>query len=174
MDQQWDELLRQDHETAERVFAAIETNLASASAPPRAQIAGLVAFLRDYVDGCHNQKEERVLFPRLQACGMPLEAGPIAVMLDEHERGRVLLADLVSAGTAYAAGDDTALPGFREAFEAYAALCKDHFWKEGDILYPMATRILSAAEGEDIVRGIEALEDSLGAGTRAPSTAAAR
>lgn len=167
MDQQWDELLRQDHEVTERVFAAIEANLASASPPPRPQIARLVAFLRDYVDGCHNQKEERVLFPRLQACGMPLEAGPIAVMLDEHERGRVLLAEVVSAGAAYAAGEDAALPGLRTAFHAYAALCKDHFWKEGDILYPMATRILTPADGEDIVRGIEALEDSLGAGTRA-------
>ena len=69
-------------------------------------------------------------------------------------------------GRAFAAGDKSVLPDLRAAFEAYAALCKDHFWKESDILYPAAERMLSEADAAEIVQGIEALEASIGEGTR--------
>jgi len=55
----------------------------------------------------------------------------------------------------------------RTAFGEYATLCKDHFWKENDILYPMAQRVLSEAEAAEVVAGIEEVEAGLGAGTRA-------
>jgi uncharacterized protein len=162
----WDELLRQDHEVTERVFAAMEPRFASAAGPSPAQVMRLVRYLQDYVDRCHNQKEEQHLFPRLERAGMPRDAGPLGVMLHEHRQAEQILANLVPLGRAFAAGDRGVLPDLRASFEAYAALCKDHFWKEGDILYPAALRMLSDADGEEIVRGIEALEASLGEGTR--------
>jgi hypothetical protein len=164
--ERWDELLRQDHEVTERVFAAMEARFASAAGPSPAQVMRLVRYLQDYVDRCHNQKEEQHLFPRLERAGMPRDAGPLGVMLHEHRQAEQILASLVPLGRAFAAGDRSVLPDLRAAFEAYAALCKDHFWKEGDILYPAALRMLTDAEGEEIVRGIDALEASLGEGTR--------
>ncbi len=38
MSGQWDELLRQDHEITERVFAAMEARFASAAGPSPAQV----------------------------------------------------------------------------------------------------------------------------------------
>jgi hypothetical protein len=55
----------------------------------------------------------------------------------------------------------------RAAFGEYFALMKSHFWKENDILYPMARRVMSAADGETVVAGIEATEASVGPDTRA-------
>jgi len=166
MSGQWDELLRQDHEITERVFAAMEARFASAAGPSPAQVMRLVRYLNDYVDRCHNQKEEQHLFPRLERGGMPRHAGPLAVMLHEHEQAQQILASLVPLGRAFAAGDKAVLPDLRVAFEAYAALCKDHFWKESDILYPAAERMLSETDAAEIVQGIEALEASIGEGTR--------
>ncbi len=97
---------------------------------------------------------------------MPRHAGPLAVMLHEHQQAQQILAGLVPLGRAFAAGDKAVLPDLRAAFEAYAALCKDHFWKESDILYPAAERMLSEADAAEIVQGIEALEASIGEGTR--------
>ena len=166
MNREWDDLLRQDHEMTERVFAAMEARFATATGPSRAQVMKLVRYLGDYVDRCHNQKEEQHLFPRLVRAGMPRDAGPLAVMLDEHERARQILARLGSLGRAFAAGDAAALPDLRDAFTAYASLCKDHFWKESDVLYPAAKRMLSGEEAAAIVEGIDALEAAIGDGTR--------
>lgn len=166
MNARWDELLRRDHEITERVFAAMEARFATAEGPSPELVGLLTSYLQGYVEACHNKKEELHLFPRLQAAGMPRHGGPLAVMLQEHERASSLLARLAPLGSAYAAGDRSALPELRAVFAEYAGLCKDHFWKESDILYPMAQRFLTEADGEQIVRGIEALESSLGADTR--------
>lgn len=167
MDQRWDDLLKQDHEITERVFAAMEQQFASAAGPSLAQVGRLIQYLNEYADQCHNQKEEQHLFPRLERVGMPRHAGPLGVMLQEHERAREILARLVPLGSAFAAGDRGKLPELRAAFGEYAALCKDHFWKESDILYPMALRLLSDDDGAEITAGIEQVEAALGEGTRA-------
>lgn len=165
MSQRWEELLKRDHEVTEQVFAAMETKFASAEGPPPALVGLLVDYMH-YVDHCHNQKEELHLFPRLERRGMPRHGGPLGVMLQEHERARGILARLVPLATAYAAGDSGNLAELRSAFGEYASLCKDHFWKENDILYPMALRLLSDVEAAEVVAGIEQVEASLGAGTR--------
>jgi hemerythrin-like domain-containing protein len=50
---------------------------------------GILEFLKVFVDKCHHGKEEDLLFPALTAAGIP-EDGPIAVMLQEHEMGRIM------------------------------------------------------------------------------------
>lgn len=167
MSQSWDELLKQDHEITERVFAAMEAQFASAAGPAPAQVGLLVEYLQGYVDRCHNQKEELHLFARLEGKGMPRHGGPLAVMLQEHERAKEILSRLVPLGCAFAAGNAAALPELHATFAEYATLCKDHFWKENDILYPMAQRMLSDEDAAEVVGGIEAVEAALGAGTRA-------
>jgi len=165
MSQRWDELLKKDHEVTERVFAAMETKFASAEGPAPSLVGLLFDYLH-YVDHCHNQKEELHLFPRLERLGMPRHGGPLGVMLQEHERAREILARLLPLATAYAGGARGELSGLRAAFGEYASLCKDHFWKENDILYPMAQQMLSRDEAAEVVAGIEEVEASLGAGTR--------
>jgi DUF438 domain-containing protein len=167
MNERWDELLKRDHEVTERVFAAMEKTFAAAAGPSPELVGLLVDYLHGYVERCHNQKEEQHLFPRLEAGGMPRHGGPLAVMLQEHERAQQLLARLVPLGCAFAAGDRSKLPELQSAFADYAALCKDHFWKENDILYPIALRIFSDGQAAEVVRGIEAVEAALGSDTRA-------
>jgi DUF438 domain-containing protein len=167
MSQRWDELLKQDHEITERVFAAMEKLFASKSGPTPAQVASLLDYVRQYVDQCHNMKEERYLFPLMEQRGIPRGSGPLAVMLGEHELGRTILARLAPLAEVFIAGDRAALPGLRAAFEEYAGLCKDHFWKENDILYPMAQGVMSEADGAAVVAGIEEVEAGLGPQTRA-------
>ncbi len=163
----WRELLTADHETTERVFAAAEKAFASPQGPTPGMVANLREYLVGYVDRCHNQKEERALFPLLQRLGLPAEGGPLAVMLAEHAQAKELVARLDAEARAFAGGDRARLGALREAFLAYAELCKGHFWKENDILYPMAARLVDEEAAEGIVRGILAVEDELGPDTRA-------
>jgi hypothetical protein len=166
MSRRWDELLRKDHEITERVLAAMEKRFATEAGPDPEQVGLLLQYVRDYVDQCHNLKEEQHLFPRLESRGMPRHGGPLGVMLQEHDRAREILSRFVPLASAFADGKSSVLPELRAAFAEYAALCKDHFWKENDILYPMALRALGEDEAAEIVAGIEEVEASLGPGTR--------
>jgi DUF438 domain-containing protein len=163
----WRELLMTDHETTERVFAAMEKAFAAPGGPSPGMVANLREYVVGYVDRCHNQKEERTVFPLLGRAGLPTQGGPLAVMLAEHGRAKELVAELDRAAAAYAGGDRARLPELRAAFDAYAGLCKEHFWKENDILYPMAVRMLDEADQAGIVPAIEAVEAELGPDTRA-------
>ena len=173
MTERWRELLMKDHETTERVFAAAEKAFAAPGGPSPGLVANLRAYLVDYVDRCHNQKEERAVFPALEAAGVPTHGGPVAVMLGEHRQARELVEAIDGAARVFAAGERTALVPLAEAFEAYAALCKNHFWKENDILYPLASRVLPEPVRAGIVPAIEAVEAELGPDTRARAYALA-
>jgi uncharacterized protein len=162
----WSSLLMTDHETTEKVFDAVELALASPEGPPPALLRDALEYFKGYVDGCHNKKEETHLFPLIEQRGVPRSGGPLGVMLMEHEQSRTALPRLLEVAERYLAGERQALPELQRAFGDYSALLKNHFWKENDILYPMARRVMSEADGEAVVKGIEAIEASIGAYTR--------
>jgi uncharacterized protein len=166
MSEQWSELLMTDHQTTEKVFEAVERALAGPGNPPAALLRDAAKYFTEYVDGCHNRKEEEHLFPLVERRGIPRHGGPLAVMLQEHEQNRELLPTLVNLVDEYISGDAGVLAQLRETFAAYATLMKNHFWKENDILYPMARRVMSAADADAVVAGIETVENSVGADTR--------
>ena len=167
MSENWQSLLIRDHETTEKVFAAMQKPFTSPAGPAPALVAKFFDYVNNYVDRCHNQKEERHLFPLIEQRGIPRQSGPLSIMLLEHEAARGLLAKLEPLVLAYAAGDATKLEALRATFGEYVALCKDHYWKENDVLFPMAARVMSEADGEAVVRGIGQVEAALGANTRA-------
>jgi DUF438 domain-containing protein len=167
MSDTWRELLMADHEITERVFAAAEKAFARKEGPSVGFVANLRSYLVEYVDRVHNQKEEQTLFAFLEQAGMPVHGGPVGVMLSEHARAKALVGGIDEAARAIITGDRSRMDELREVFAEYAELCKGHFWKENDILYPMALRMLPPAVQERIVPGIEAVEAAAGEGTRA-------
>jgi hypothetical protein len=166
MSQTWRELLMTDHETTERVFAAAEKAFAAPGGPTPGLVANLRTYLVEYVDRCHNLKEERTVFRFLERAGMPVEGGPVGVMLAEHARGKQLVGRLDDLAGAWLGGQPSALAELAEVLGEYASLCKNHFWKENDILYPMAVRLLDLETQAAIVAGIEAVEAEAGPGAR--------
>ena len=163
----WRELLLTDHETTERVFAAAEIAPSRPGGPTPGFVANLRAYLVEYVDRCHNLKEETAVFPLLERAGIPVDGGPLAVMLAEHAQAKELVGHVDAAARAFTAGDATALGPLKEYFAAYAELCKQHFWKENDILYPLAAKLLDPRTQAEMVPAIEAVEASVGPDVRA-------
>ena len=89
MSEQWSDLLMTDHQTTEQVFEAVERALAGPGEPAPGLLGDAARYFREYVDGCHNKKEENHLFPLIEQRGIPRSGGPLAVMLMEHEQNRV-------------------------------------------------------------------------------------
>ena len=167
MSSNWSELLIDDHQTTERVFEAIAKALETPEGPSAGMVEAFLEYAVEYADACHNKKEEDHLFPMLERRGIPRSGGPLAVMLQEHEQSRELLAELKPAARGYTEGDSPGRRAFAAAFERYSELLRNHYWKENDILYPMGRRALSEADARQVVAGIEATEAALGPETRA-------
>jgi uncharacterized protein len=167
MSQNWSDLLMNDHQTTEKVLDAVEGVLAAAGGPRAAVVRDAMEYFQRYADACHNKKEEDHLFPLIERRGIPRSGGPLAVMLSEHDQSRALLAALARPATAYIAGDRLALDELKTAFSAYSSLLKSHYWKENDILYPMARRVMSDADGQAVLAGIDATEAAIGPDTHA-------
>ncbi len=166
MAHEWADQLMEDHERSEQVFDAVRTMLEREEGPEPAFVEKMLSYFAGYVDSCHNKKEENHLFPLIEERGVPRHSGPLAVMLSEHEQSRELLAKWRPLAERYASDDRSVLDELRRLFAEYSELLKNHFWKENDILYPMAKRVLSDDDAETVMKGIETVESSVGKETR--------
>jgi hemerythrin-like domain-containing protein len=114
-----------------------------AAAPPRADLARIAAFIREYADAHHHGKEEEILFAAMITHGFSDTTGPLAVMLADHAEGRRLTKAVREIG---GRTGELTMDERREAataLEGYAELLAAHIWKEDQVLYPMAERALA-------------------------------
>jgi len=140
------DLLMSEHRLIESVLAALESYSAAVDRGDgfeRDDLGKFVTFLSDFADAKHHNKEEKVLFPTMHDHGFPRGAGPIAVMLHEHDIGRGLVSRLADlAGTD--PWPDSAAVTIREAGVGFAQMLRAHIDKEDTILYPMSMRAIPA------------------------------
>ncbi len=155
--------LRHEHraiESALKILDAIEARLSGGQPVDAGDLAAFVGFLQEFVDTCHHGKEEGILFPALAAAGVPQPGGPLEVLLDEHVRGRASIARMRAS---LQPGVDAA--AFSAAARSYRDLLRAHIRKEDEVLFPMAERVLSRAQLDQLFEGFEAHEaDVMGAG----------
>lgn len=148
--------LRDEHRLIVRVLDCFEIALARAAAGApvaRADYEPFLEFLRGFADECHHRKEEDELFPRLARSGVELSGSPVAQVLDEHEHGRALAAELARSLAAAEAGDAAARTRTLAAGGALVELLRRHIDKEEHCLFGLA---------EEAIRGdaLAALEEA--------------
>jgi hemerythrin-like domain-containing protein len=125
----------------------------------------LIEFFSVFVDQCHHGKEEELLFPALEAIGVPREKGPIGVMLAEHQKGRKYIQKMKEAISHYNEGDRDAAAKLVENARGYIALLRQHIDKENNVLFPMGDNRLSEKKKEELWEGFETIEtQKIGAG----------
>jgi hemerythrin-like domain-containing protein len=115
-------------------------------------------FIRGFADGCHHQKEEGVLFKRMEEQGIPTQGCPLGVMLAEHELGRQYTRALNSAAQRMKAGDLTANRMAIQSSRSYIALLRQHILKEDNILFPMANDVIPLEQHASVWEGFENVE----------------
>jgi hemerythrin-like domain-containing protein len=149
--------LRHEHDIILLVLEAAEREANSAS-PDVDKVEQMLDFFRNFADKCHHMKEENQLFVRLAERGMPVEGGPIAVMLSEHEMGRQYLRDTTAAITQVRAGNAGGVESIQQNLGGYVELLRSHIAKENNILFPMADRFLAPDDQADLEREFERVE----------------
>lgn len=118
-------------------------------------------FIHVYADSCHHAKEEGLLFKELEAAGMPAEGGPLTVMLQEHEMGRVFVVRLADAIDRFKRGDAGAGAEVAENMRNYIGLLGLHMDKEDQILYPLADERLSPEAQNRLTEGFDRIEEEV-------------
>lgn len=124
----------------------------------RPGLARFVDFIATYADDAHHGKEEGVLFPAMVAAGFPARAGPVGMMLHEHDIGRAftrVLRDLSRQAQPWTDSDRGRLA---EAAHGYGGLLQSHIHKEDQILYPMAQARLPEAAMQAVDAGCAAVD----------------
>ena len=155
------EILRNEHRIIERVVASLERAAgrldAGESVSPQVFILA-ADFITGFADGCHHKKEEGVLFPAMQAAGVPREGGPIGVMLAEHEQGRQFTRGMRTAAERLAAGEKEAGKAVVDNALHYVVLLRGHIAKENNILFPMADRFIAAPAQAEVSEAFDRIE----------------
>lgn len=153
------EFLKAEHRVIERVLDAMERELALRGPTP-ALLWPALEFLGSFADGCHHHKEEEQLFPQLEQRGVPREGGPIGCLLSEHDTGRALMKRMRTALVRIEAGDPSARGEFREAATGYITHLRQHIAKEDNVLFAMASRMLSDSQRSALARSFYDFERS--------------
>ena len=104
-------ILIDEHRVIERVLVVLESaasRLGSDQMVRPGFFIDAAEFIKGFADGCHHKKEEGVLFPAMEAAGVPRAGGPIGAMLADHEAGRVFTRNMRAAAERLASGDKLA------------------------------------------------------------------
>jgi hemerythrin-like domain-containing protein len=164
------QVLKDEHALILEALDAIERKLSAleaGAALDRAYFEKAVQFLRTFADQCHHGKEENLLFKTMVDRGFPREAGPIAVMLHEHDTGRSFIQGMAE-GTAAAGTDPAAAKRIVENGRGYIGLLRSHIHKENNILFPMADNVLTPEDQARLGKDFERFEvEETGAGLHA-------
>ncbi len=155
------QVLKDEHALILEALDAIERKvsaLEAGAAPDRAYFEQAVQFLRTFADQCHHGKEESLLFKTMVDRGFPRQAGPIAVMLYEHETGRSFIRG-IAEGVAAVGTDPAAANRIIENGRGYIDLLRAHINKENNILFPMADNVLTPEDQERLGKEFERFEE---------------
>ena len=163
------ETLEHEHEIILVALGAVEREMRQIQAGgpvPVGQVEQMIGFIQNFADRCHHAKEEDLLFVRMQERGMPVQGGPIGVMLQEHDEGRRMVRAAAEALPRAAAGDAGATATLTMNLLGFVRLLRAHIDKENNILYPMADQILTAADQADLTTAFDRVEaEEMGEGT---------
>jgi hemerythrin-like domain-containing protein len=125
-------------------------------------LESIVVFLRTFADHLHHGKEESFLFPALIRRGVPSQGCPIGGLTMEHQKGRVMVGELADAIRGYAAGEPPARENLVKRLRALVAFYPNHIWKEDYLLFPLAGKVLTPEDQQELLDKFETVEREIG------------
>ena len=149
-------------ETVVKALGGVAAALEKGQPADAAMLATAVEFFRIYADKLHHGKEETLFFPLLVKRGVPPQGCPIGGLNHEHEKGRALVRTLAEQAPAYAQGRPGAKEGLLETLHGIFDLYQNHIWKEDAMVFPMADKVLTAADQKELTEKFAEVDQAVG------------
>jgi hemerythrin-like domain-containing protein len=129
--------LRREHELIETVLGSLRTwadRRATGDADP-ADGLRFIEFFTLYAGEFHHEREEEILFPALAEASLPVDRGPVRVILDDHRTLAAILAE-IRALVESPVLDDSGAAALRDAAKRYSHELWAHIDAENSVLFP--------------------------------------
>jgi hemerythrin-like domain-containing protein len=155
------ERLKKEHDAIKRMMQVAEKvsgRLKGGQAVEPEHLDQILEFFEVFADTCHHEKEEKVLFPALKEAGVPVDDGPIGILLKEHTMMRGCLERMGKAITRYKGGNQNAVSLIAQNAINHNELLLMHLAKEEDFLFRTAETRLSEAQDREVLKKYDALE----------------
>lgn len=155
------EILAEEHRDIAFVLACLEQLVQScvrADALDGEASLEILEYLEQVADGSHQDKEERVVFPRLLACTRCELHASIEGLLGDHERERDELERLRASLEGAAYGDPFSRDCFVLEAREYVSKLLAHARWEDRFLWPLVEQHLGEAEDAEMLVDYRALE----------------
>ena len=162
--------LESEHRVIQKVvsaMAALEHDLLEGTPPDVEALREVVEFMRLYGDQLHHGKEEKLLFPALEAKGVSVKGCPLGALLSEHDQGRRLVASLGAAIESFEKGDSEQKDVMAKTLGDLVKLYPAHIWKEDFLAFPMSEKLLDAEEKADLALSYAVVNEEMGEAERA-------
>jgi len=154
-----------EHRHIEAVINSLPDAVAALDArqPLAAQkLRDVVEFLRVYADQRHHHREEGIFFPLLVRRGVPPQGCPIGGLNNEHEKGRALVSALDEGITAYEQNLLNADQTLRRTLQEIIDLYRKHLWMEDAMVFPMAEKLITETDNQELIEDFAALDRKIG------------
>ncbi len=148
------DILKEEHRAIERMLNILDRaagQLEKNERVPHEVLDKAIMFIQKFADGCHHQKEESLLFPAMEQKGFPRSAGPLGVMLYEHDMGRSLVSAMKKSLEGFKNGSVESGGEFAENARMFSDLLRNHIAKEDNILFVMADSQFSETEQSQLL-----------------------
>jgi hemerythrin-like domain-containing protein len=123
------------------------------------RIGQIIEFLSTYLDHCHLEKEEKILFPAILECGIPWTIESINHLSSEHITLREKLREIDNRLTDYLSGRTLTLEKMASSLMNYISLAEKHISFENNVLFPFAEKVLSKKQQEAIYSEFKIIRD---------------
>ena len=169
------ESLSQEHGAILRLLDALEAvahHLAVGTAVPGELLREVLEALGVHIEQIHMSKEERVLFPYLEAHGMPRSTAVVAALASQHDTARVYARDLQRLADRIVAGDAGARDAVAPLAREFVALVREHIHIEDAYFYSLADRALPLGADGQLLRMFQEVDRVTSAAARREATEA--
>ncbi|MBZ9607204.1 hemerythrin domain-containing protein [Clostridium estertheticum] len=142
-----------------KLFKKLSVEILNSNTVDFVSFEKMILFVRNYADKHHHNKEEVVLFKKMETqLGQNMVKGPLSGMYIEHDLGRQHITLLEEALLRVKNGDLDSRVDIIANSVCYADLLTRHIDKEDKLIYTFARRALSQVDMEDVNVSCENIE----------------
>ena len=162
------EILKEEHEIITMALGGAKREVLSIHQTGKInseKVEKIIDFCWNFIERCHNAKEEKYLMAKMQERGLPSDKEPILVMSLEHKEGQGMVQAMAAALPQGKTGESSAIASIALNLRAYIGLLHDHIDKENNVFFPLADQLFTPNDQKELLRAFEKHEaEEIGTG----------